>query len=254
MVPSSRRNRIGRQLSPPVIHQKIIWMLSNFHKNLMNAGREHQEPRRAAHSLWKEIGQNIKDKKRDKRVRDETHPGEGVVKEEKFPNSRKPFHWWVCGEFWNLRGKHNQEGKKKQTTQNRCLTTTPSGEVTQTLMSAAGQRGSGCMLRVRTGPECPENNMRELTWDRNPNWGIAREREKKKRIFPWKALTWCGARPTHRTKDWANTKGELAGCRPAPPHVRGREASVQTARARRQGAISAQRRHPPPTYEQAPSC
>ena len=29
----------------------------------------------------------------------EIHPWEGVVKEEKFPNTRKPSHWWVCGEF-----------------------------------------------------------------------------------------------------------------------------------------------------------
>ena len=39
----------------------------------------------------------------------ETHPGEGVIKEEKFPNTRKPSHWQVCGEFWNLRGQHNRE-------------------------------------------------------------------------------------------------------------------------------------------------
>ena len=45
----------------------------------------------------------------------ETHPGEGVVKEEKFPNNRKPAHWRVCGEFWNLRGQHNWEGEKKST-------------------------------------------------------------------------------------------------------------------------------------------
>ena len=44
----------------------------------------------------------------------ETHPGKGVLKEEKFPNTRKPSHQWVCGEFWNLRGQHNREGKKKQ--------------------------------------------------------------------------------------------------------------------------------------------
>ena len=42
----------------------------------------------------------------------ETHPGEGVMKEEKFPTSRKPSHSRVCGEFWNLRRQHNQEGKK----------------------------------------------------------------------------------------------------------------------------------------------
>ena len=40
----------------------------------------------------------------------ENHPGEGVMKE-KFPNTRKPSHLWVCGEFWNLRGKHNWEEK-----------------------------------------------------------------------------------------------------------------------------------------------
>ena len=31
---------------------------------------EHQAPRKAAHSLRKEVGQNTKDKKRDNRVRD----------------------------------------------------------------------------------------------------------------------------------------------------------------------------------------
>ena len=53
----------------------------------------------------------------------ETHPVEGVVKEEKFPNIRKPFHQQVYGEFWNLRGQQNQEGKskKKETPQYMCL-------------------------------------------------------------------------------------------------------------------------------------
>ena len=44
------------------------WAIST--KQLLNAGRGHQTPRKVAHSLWKEVGQNIKDKKRDKRVRD----------------------------------------------------------------------------------------------------------------------------------------------------------------------------------------
>ena len=39
-------------------------------------------PRKAAHCLPKEVGQNIKDKKRDKRARAETHPGKGVITEE----------------------------------------------------------------------------------------------------------------------------------------------------------------------------
>ena len=65
-------------------------------------------PRKAAHSLQKEVGQNIKDKNETKELGMETCPGEGVVKEKKFPHSRKPSHRWVCREFWNLTGR----GKK----------------------------------------------------------------------------------------------------------------------------------------------
>ena len=97
----------------------------------------------------------------------ETHPGEEVVKEEKFPNTRKPSHQWVCGEFWNLRGQHNQELKKKKNPQIMRLAATPSGEVAQTLISVSSKRaeqgGMGCMHRVGTGPKCPEDNMTELT-------------------------------------------------------------------------------------------
>ena len=70
-------------------------------------------------------------------------------------------------------------------------------------------------------------------------WDSQREREKKKRTFPWKALTSCAAWPTHRTKDSVNTKEELASCIQAHPHQwrqRGRHATV---RAGRQGAILA---------------
>ena len=45
-------------------------------------------------------------------LRVETPPGEGVVKEEKFPHNRKPSHRQVSGELWNLRGQHNQKKKK----------------------------------------------------------------------------------------------------------------------------------------------
>ena len=54
----------------------------------------------------------------------ETHPGEGVMKEETFSHSRKPSHRHVYGEFWNLRGQHNQE--KEKTLQNVQLTATTS--------------------------------------------------------------------------------------------------------------------------------
>ena len=39
-------------------------------KQLLNAGRGHQTPRKAAQSLQKKVGQNIKDENRDKGIRD----------------------------------------------------------------------------------------------------------------------------------------------------------------------------------------
>ena len=69
----------------------------------------------------------------------ETHPGEGVMKK-KFPNSMKPSHRWVHGEFWNLRRQHNQEGKKENP-QNMCLTATPSRKVAQMLVIPTNEWG-----------------------------------------------------------------------------------------------------------------
>ena len=48
------------------------------------------------------------------------------------------------------------------------LTETPSGEIAQTLVSATSKQGLNrevwaSLLMVRTGPECPEGNLRELT-------------------------------------------------------------------------------------------
>ena len=52
------------------------------------------------------------------------------MKEEKFPNSRKSSHRWVCGEFWNLRGQQSTR-----------ITATPSKEVAQMLASATSEQG-----------------------------------------------------------------------------------------------------------------
>ena len=54
----------------------------------------------------------------------------------------------------------------------------PSGEAAQTPASATSKRGLGrevwaALLRVRTEPECPKGNLRELTRDNNPDFGIA---------------------------------------------------------------------------------
>ena len=74
-----------------------------------------RHPEMQFHSLQKEVVQSIKDKKRDKRVRDRDPSwGVGGVVKEKFLNSRKPSHRQVCGEIWNLRGQHNWEEKKEK--------------------------------------------------------------------------------------------------------------------------------------------
>ena len=88
----------------------------------------------------------------------------------KFPNSRKPSHEWVCGEFWNLRGQHNWEEEKKKTKKhteyapnpNFQWRSSPDAHIRPPQVGAR-QGGGGCMFGVRTGPECPEDNLRELT-------------------------------------------------------------------------------------------
>ena len=50
----------------------------------------------------------------------ETHSREGVMKEEKSPNTRKHSHQWVCGEFWNIRGQQNWGKNKTKKTYTLC--------------------------------------------------------------------------------------------------------------------------------------
>ena len=57
-----------------------------------------------------------------------------------------------------------------------------SREAAQMPASATSKRRLGreawaAFLRVRTGPECPEGNLRELTWASKPDCGIATTRK-----------------------------------------------------------------------------
>ena len=52
---------------------------ANSTKQLLITSRGHQALRKAAHCLQKEVEQNIKDKKRDKRVRDRDPSREGSL-------------------------------------------------------------------------------------------------------------------------------------------------------------------------------
>ena len=69
-----------------------------------------RHPERQLNCLQKEVGQNIEDKE-TKELGTEIRPGEGVIKE-KFPNTRKPYNWQVCGSFGisegNITGRINK--------------------------------------------------------------------------------------------------------------------------------------------------
>ena len=54
----------------------------------------------------------------------------------------------------------------------------PSREAVQTPSPTTSKHGLGrearaAVLRVRTEPECPKGNLRELTWASKPDCGIA---------------------------------------------------------------------------------
>ena len=40
-----------------------------------------------------------------------------------------------------------------------------------------GREAQAALLRVRTGPQCPKGNLKELTWGSKPDCGIANLRK-----------------------------------------------------------------------------
>ena len=98
-----------RPLSHPQIHQKIIWMLNNFHKTISEHLQRTPGTQKSSPIYSKGGRTKYKRWKQTKDLGTETRPGKGVVKE-KFPHCRKAFHRCVCGEFWDLSGQHNRTG------------------------------------------------------------------------------------------------------------------------------------------------
>ena len=97
------------------------------------------------------------------------------------------------------------------------------------------------MLRVRTRPEWPEDNLWELSWDSNPNCGMAKEKQREReRTFQQKAVTkgtaWPWPLREQRTERIPKENWLAAGRPLARQRQRGRHV---TAVARRRGAISA---------------
>ena len=72
---------------------------ANSTKQLLIASRGHQAPRKAAHCLWKEVGQNIKDKKKDKRARDGDPSQEGNRNRGSFQTPGNPLTGGSGGSF-----------------------------------------------------------------------------------------------------------------------------------------------------------
>ena len=63
-----------------------------------------------------------------------------------------------------------------------CPAVTPSGEAAHMPAPATSKRGLGrearaALLRLRTGPECLEGNLSELTWASKPDCGTTTMRK-----------------------------------------------------------------------------
>jgi len=101
----------GEHFLPHKFIKRTFKRRVNSIKQLLNAGRGHQAPRKTTHCLRKEVGKNIKDKKETKEGGMELRPRKGVLKREKFPNTRKHSHYRVCAEPWKHREQHNREEK-----------------------------------------------------------------------------------------------------------------------------------------------
>ena len=74
----------GDHFLPHKLIKRTFERSEKLTKQLLNASRGHQAPRKAAHCLRKKVGKTIKDKKRDKSGRDGAPSWEGSLKKRGF--------------------------------------------------------------------------------------------------------------------------------------------------------------------------
>ena len=102
----------GRPLSPSQIHQKKKKnsTLSKLHKTTSECWQRTSGTQKSR-SLSSKTGRKKykRWKKETKEVGRELCPRKGILKGEKFPNTRKHSRCRVCGEPWKHRGQHNRE-------------------------------------------------------------------------------------------------------------------------------------------------
>ena len=95
--------------------ERTIEHRANFTEQLLIASWGHQAPRKAAHCLQKEVGQNIKDKKRDKRARDGDPSWEGSLNRGSFQTPGNPRTGGSGGSFWISEGNLTGSGRINKT-------------------------------------------------------------------------------------------------------------------------------------------
>ena len=107
-----------RSPSSPQIHQKYIYMWNNSYRTPTECWQKTSEFPKAK-KLPRYLGRvKEKRKNRDKRIGAGAAPLGGSVKEEKFPNTRKPVHWqrWRGGgrKLWSHGGEHSNSGAESK--------------------------------------------------------------------------------------------------------------------------------------------
>ena len=86
-----------RSPSSPQIHQKYIYMWNNTYRTPTEAWQKTSDFPKGKKLPTYTGRAKEKRKNRDKRIGTDLHLWEGAVKEEKFPHTRKPLHWWKQG-------------------------------------------------------------------------------------------------------------------------------------------------------------
>ena len=94
---------MGDQFLPTKLIKRTLEHQANSTKQLLNAGSEHQTPRKTACYLQYDVGHDIKERE-TKELGMEISPGKGV-KKSRFPNTRKHSLHWVCGALESQREK-----------------------------------------------------------------------------------------------------------------------------------------------------
>ena len=95
--------------------KRITEHRANFTKQLLIASWGHQAPRKATHCLPKEVGQNIKDKKRDKRAKNRDPSREGSLNRGSFQTPGNPRTGGSGGSFWISEGNLTGRGTINKT-------------------------------------------------------------------------------------------------------------------------------------------